>query len=251
MLVKYCKPEHNPLQGCKTIRLGTLQYYREMDPSFSIADEHEGKESYSINVVHGSNNYADGAAFLERCGIISGLGANSAFTRCEVDITFPNSYIWCCKQVDGQWSPGYGQSLDKEYTSSYSIDTPKEFGLTLAKALYSKVELDMFTERAQKYITSQSLKLSDLKLQCAAAPVRYVPKKQGMYGDHFTLHYENELPEFYRPAFVKPEKYKFDTEFRYALVFTCPKTGRGLPVKTDPFDMDVTAISKFFKHTKR
>ena len=41
-IVKFCKKEHNISKGCNTLQLGTFKYYRDMDPSFSIADEKEG-----------------------------------------------------------------------------------------------------------------------------------------------------------------------------------------------------------------
>ena len=42
ILVKYCEEEFNIEKGCNTLQLGTFQYYREKDPSFSIADPEEG-----------------------------------------------------------------------------------------------------------------------------------------------------------------------------------------------------------------
>ncbi len=40
-LIKYCRKEHNIFAECNTIRLGTLDYYREMDPAFTISDPNE------------------------------------------------------------------------------------------------------------------------------------------------------------------------------------------------------------------
>ena len=46
--VKFFRPEHNTLNRSHTIRFGTLDYYRELDPTFSIADAEEGRESTDI-----------------------------------------------------------------------------------------------------------------------------------------------------------------------------------------------------------
>lgn len=42
MIAKYCKKEHNILNGCQTIKLGTLREYRKNYPGFTIQDEEEG-----------------------------------------------------------------------------------------------------------------------------------------------------------------------------------------------------------------
>ena len=54
-LIKYCKKEHNLLDGCNTIQLGTLDYYRnnfkgEQD---LINDRNEGV----ANFLDGQSNY--------------------------------------------------------------------------------------------------------------------------------------------------------------------------------------------------
>ncbi len=42
ILIKYCEEKYNIYSGCDTVQLGTLDYYREMDPSFIISDPKEG-----------------------------------------------------------------------------------------------------------------------------------------------------------------------------------------------------------------
>ncbi|MCK4824660.1 hypothetical protein KA005_53405, partial [bacterium] len=41
ILIKYCKEKYNIYSGCDTVQLGTLDYYREMNPSFIISDTEE------------------------------------------------------------------------------------------------------------------------------------------------------------------------------------------------------------------
>ncbi len=76
-LIKYCKSEHNIRDNCNTIQLGTFDYYREMNPDFSIADPKEGFIHYKVpedinitaeqyNAIHGGSVAIIGAGIMEQ-----------------------------------------------------------------------------------------------------------------------------------------------------------------------------------------
>lgn len=45
-IIKYCESQYNVANTSNTLQLGTFDYYREKDPSFSIADAKEGYIHY-------------------------------------------------------------------------------------------------------------------------------------------------------------------------------------------------------------
>ena len=48
-LYKHCIKQHNILEGCNTIRLGTLDYYRkEFEKGVFWGDKNEGKRTHKI-----------------------------------------------------------------------------------------------------------------------------------------------------------------------------------------------------------
>ena len=114
-LLKFCKPEHNILNKCHEIRFGTLQDYREMNPSFSIADQDEGREYTDIISADPTNTTSEALKKIPPAW----RGATISYSL--VETTFPNCYIWCCSMSDKPVSPEMGLIFHKEYTSYYEI----------------------------------------------------------------------------------------------------------------------------------
>lgn len=121
-LVKFCKPEHNLSGICNTIRLGTLTYYRMLDPAFLISDQDEGKDSTFIHSVDTST------ASLDAASVISPFfsGPNVNISGIVLKTYFPNCFIWSCSRCNSP-SIEEGAKFDQDYTSWYHIPDPCKF----------------------------------------------------------------------------------------------------------------------------
>lgn len=238
MLVKFCKPKHNLYEGCETIRLGTLLDFRKMDPYFAIADPDEGVESYAVDYHAGRGENLECREFLESSGFkiesphvsVQGITIKRATYNC---------YIWCCRYTEKKVSPEDGLAFDKSYTSHFLINNAEAFCESLGGNLYQQIDIAMFTEASQKHLKEHSLQLHELQLQCFHHRVQYVDEKQGTFHWNYTKHYVDNLPSYLRPVFTKTNKYRPDSEYRFAFIFICPKTKLVLSVNQAPFDVKI------------
>ena len=238
MLFKFCKPEHNPLNGASTLRLGTLEYYRDMDPAFAIADPLEGVDTYRVNYIQDAPNSHETRQFLESNGMVfegqRGILKDVTFVQ-----RYPNCYIWCCRRLTAQPNSTDGVGLSPEYTSWYQIPHIGNFCNYLTDRIRDELTVNVFSPEAQQYIFDHSLELGDVEIIRMGGPVLYVEKKQGMYDVDGVRHYAS-LPAELRPIFVKTGKYRDDIEYRFVFAFACPKTGTLLAVKPEPWDVMAT-----------
>lgn len=246
-IVKFCKDEHNLAKGCNTLQLGTFQYYRDLDPSFSIADEKEGyihylgpKDKITIgaeelnSITGGVMTVSDatkshqkvpfknpGAAQIEMTGHSfefreDGTMVATLDGKLEVKLHYPNCYIFCASILDDDQKPD-PKKISKDYDSCYEI---------------SQKGLNTFIQTITRSLTEQ-LSLSDVKIEgalaespllgfrqqfqiiCRHRPVTYVPEKEIRLNtpEDFT---RNRFYEIYVDSmFKKHESYSNDREYRF------------------------------------
>lgn len=132
-IIKFCKKEHNIVSGCPTLQLGTFDYYRNLDPKFSIADVEEGSIKYEcladddlrINSRQ-FNAITGGAAKLTDSDSpnpppsvssvnikMNGselIGQPDGTTlikpgQIETEVFYPNCYIFCCSIIEDDVTP--------------------------------------------------------------------------------------------------------------------------------------------------
>ncbi|WP_331352556.1 hypothetical protein [Cellvibrio sp. UBA7671] len=236
MLVKFCEHKYNPLGACKTIRLGTIEYYRTLNPSFTIADPHEGVDSYDVDYFSEVPN-EECKKFLANGYFNLGDAKRVTMVGVKIKRTHPNCYIWCCKKIEGQLKKGDGRSIDVKYSSHYIIKSPEEFANHAKKMLHQNLSIDSFDESSQHYISGNSLSITDLELHCYYDEIRYVPQKMGAFFGEHSFHYNQDIPDFIRHVFTKPEKHKHESEFRFLFSIFCPINKRLLTVKKDPINL--------------
>lgn len=183
-LIKYCKKEFNPFNGCKNLQLGTAQYYREMDPSFSIADSQEGMIS-----MHDDKNHI----VME-----NNLG--------------PNCYIFCIstKELSDETAK---EQFHTDYDSKYYMNDPDFLATVLGHSLQSQLCLDDFSEGSQQILKQPGFKL---RIRHYFGLVRY-------YGGSFSRDLSDGsfiIPEdvYVKSHFTKREKYSSDAELRILFV---------------------------------
>ena len=245
-LVKFCKPEYNILNGCHTIRFGTLEYYRDLDPSFAIADENEGKETTGVG------SFLTDTASREAVDAVQAvfpfpLGEGVSLQNCELRMTFPNCFIWCCSRAVKPISIEQGTQFDLEYTSFYEINDVGRFCRRLGELLINSLSSSEFANKAKNFL--QGLPASEQKVNpnIVHHDVIYVEEKRSVIDEGQIHSYteNNLLPinPLFRPLFVKPKKYEKDHEYRFVCVFSHERYGI-LEARKDPVDRRIDPVSR-------
>ena len=157
ILVKYCEEGFNITKRCNTLQLGTFQYYREKDPSFSIADPEEGYVQISadhkslievpyaqwnrlfgqiMSIDENSNVKMGGGTGQQLPGNIKFNASDGQFVfdgdrkvlkfNADLDFKFfyPNSYIFCLSQEPNKESID-PKRIDNSYDSYYLLSEQK------------------------------------------------------------------------------------------------------------------------------
>jgi hypothetical protein len=240
-LVKYCRPEHSPLNGCTTIRLGTLQYYRELDPDFQgIADMSEGLDTIEVN------NLKMETATRDARSAVGGILPDMPYIHVSdmrLYQTFPNSYVFCCSILSKGNQRDRGAEFDPGYTSCYEIKDVPEFARRLAQMLNSTVRIDHFSDAAREQLKQLSIQEWGVTVGWYLGPVRYVPHKVSQIENGVLRSYVEEIPIKLRSVFVKPQKYENDQEFRMIFLMQHPRLGI-LDVRKDPVDLSILPIGE-------
>lgn len=238
-LVKFCKPEHNLLDRCHNIRFGTLEYYREMDPSFTISDPDEGCEKVVVKSIETDKASTEAYTTIPpdlRAPYIAIKGIN-------FDLTFPNCYIFCCSKVKIPIDKDFGKNFDPAYSSSYSITNPHIFAGLLANLLQTYIKRGNFADAAKVSLEQLSIgEMMGISIAYYFREVIYVDEKISTIEEGQLSPYIKEIPQQLRPIFVKLTKFSSDKEFRF--VFTIQHKSFGiLPVSKEPVDLPILPIA--------
>lgn len=239
-LVKFCKPEHNILDRCHTIRFGTLEYYRDMDPFFAIADKEEGQEAIGMVDIDTSNASREVLETIHP----TIQGNNIHLMDCTLISTYPNCYIWCCSRVTEPISAIQGERFDSDYTSFYGITDRHRFNECLMGLLMNSLTMNSFADAVKKILISDLTvrEMKDIFIEYFHGEVVYVNKKESIIFRNQVTPYATGIPEKFRPLFVKSEKYKEDREYRFAFLFQHKRYGQ-LAVQKDPVDVPILPIA--------
>jgi hypothetical protein len=239
--IKYCEKQYNIQQGCPTIQVGTLAYYRKMDPAFSIADSTEQSEKTiieSFNTTNAPKNVIDHLSTLHIEG-----GNNNIFENCTQEIFFPNSLIYCLSTNTGGDHLENAKRLDPKYDSFYKISNINAFAAQLTYLIFENFKMDWFDEGIQIH----SLTISDLqkvRLVSIHKPVLYVDSKTATIKNN-QLTSSSPLESIYhRIVFTKGKEYINNREYRLLFAFFHPDIGV-LPVKTSPIILSLSSLARW------
>lgn len=238
-LVKFCRPEHNLSDGCRTIRIGTLDFYRELDPKFMIADPTEGLESTVVRSLSMETATRDAADAIKRVVRLPYVEVhNIAFRN-----TFPNSYVWCCSRLPDGAFPITGSRFDSMYESSYEVTDDRHFADHLAALILKHVRRRNFSETVQSKIDDLPVfGLRDINLFWKYREVLYVDQKTSVVEEGRLHPHVADIEAAFRPVFVKPNKFIDDREYRFLFWFEHPQLGI-LPVAKQPLDVPILPIA--------
>ncbi len=248
ILIKYCKKEDNIFQGCDTIRLGTLNYYRDMDSSFTIADPGEA----TFQLTSAGNPLVLSVDQMERLtgGRWTAAGdPNRQFMRAEEgakiikSVEFPNCYIFCTCRFHGQYNKKeFAQKFNSDYDSSYMITNVPLFRAGLGQVLLTQFMLEDLAENDAKKVTDLPLvAIKDVGLEIYSAPVVYVESREQLFSQENFEESLKNIPNKYQVLFMKEKRDEYQREFRFAFVFSHPLLGI-LSVKKDPKTLNLNLL---------
>ena len=242
-LVKFCEEKHNLAKACRTVRLGTLSYFRNLESKDGRADEKEGIEQLSVNfLLGGTEDPATSQEFSRAFGGSPGKG--NAYVECTGGVEYPNSYIWCCSMVYPQGERGLniGTGLSPDYKSEYPVGDPSRFSGWLSYLVKTNLTTSCLSDKSQKAIASLRFNMTS-NLQCLVVhgPVVYVDRKTTHIDESIARSYAPNLPVELRPAFTKPLSYKHECEYRF-LIAVVHQTLGILSVSDQPVSVPITPV---------
>ncbi len=186
-----------------------------------------------------------GKATPEAAAAISpfGFGPYNEFTNCRFEITFPNSYVWCCSLIDALSSFADGKRFDEEYTSFYVIPNAQKFAEYMLSLLMTNISFTNFSDSTREQCRELTIsELGQISLNVIHRPVLYVDTKVAKIDEGYYKAYAPDLPPALRPIFVKPMKYAEDREYRFVFIFQHQTHGI-LAVQPNPVDLPVIPIT--------
>ena len=251
-LIKYCKSEHNIQGSCNTIQLGTFDYYREMNPKFSIADAKEGFIHYKVSedidvTAEQYNAFLGSAVAIKGPGIMEqqkhpggskirmqggGVVFDGEKTKAtvgagsEVELYYPNSYMFC-SSIYSNGDEKEPKIVSEEYDSYYQIDrnSINSFATSIATLLEQQLKLGDFKIENQLKSESVNHLRSGFKVTWIARPVEYIQEKE-IYlksKEDFDLNKYYEI--YFDSMFKKGIDYASDMEFRILFFVQSPTLG--------------------------
>lgn len=248
-LIKYCKKEHNIFAGCNTIKLGTLDYYREIDPTFTIADVNEA----SLEITNEGNPLTLSKKQTERLTNGRWLNAKGGVEKggnIIKKVKFPNCYIFCTSMPHKDLNKkSFAQSFHSDYDSSYLITNIPLFANCLATLLQNHFKLEDLIENDLKKLEDMPInEFRNISLSLMMKPVSYIDSRKIVL-EQKSINHSLEVYDSRRDKilFLKEKKDAFQKEFRFAFVYSHPLIGR-LSVRKSPKILKLNIMDNTGKH---
>lgn len=237
-VVKYCRKEHNILLGCTTIKLCSLNHYRDLDPNFSIADKNEGNETTIVA------NYDSQQAPSDAKALLNFGDGHIKMENCVVERHFPNSLVFCTSCDPGQNYMREAKKIDPDYNSYYLINDIYAFSSQLAHIIIENFEVAWFDETFRPQL--DKFTVSDYKqimLEFICKPISYVGRKKEIVLNNQLTQRPDVQSQLDRIVFTKESSYADNREYRSLFIFTHPRHGI-IPVRKDPIILPISPLAK-------
>lgn len=215
-IYKFCKEEYNISKNCSTIQLGTLQYYRELDPNFSITDALEGIYNAQTNgqpVIFENNE-------MSQTGIVKGNDLIGTIEIAEnFNIISPNVYLFSAtlNPENEFW---------KEYNSHYTIHNVESFCQLIVNLLSNN-----FSTNDLEDTNLSLIEMNNLRFACTYNKVEYI-KKPIEFTNQNKIEIVTKINDPIQNIFIKSSNYSEENEFRIIFFLTDGK--KIYSVKKDP-----------------
>ena len=271
---KYCKQEHDISAGCNTLRLGTFEYYRELDPSFSIADPEEGYlhvstaigSEFTLRPEQWNQLFGEGMRVSNTGGIPTSafparrfpgdisfqakdgtfqFNDDGTFTfSSDIDFKFyfPNSYMFCMS-IEDEKNVRSPTEIDTAYNSQYYIPENKlpTFISHVRRLLSQAVRLEHLRDLDSLLSTPLADLLAQTEFQPMMGPVKYVPEKEITLKSVDDIDRNRLTITYFQSLFQKEEQYSRNREVRMIFALKHSKLGF-LSVKSDPILLDLNPL---------
>lgn len=233
MLYKFCKKEFNIALGCNTLRLGTLQEYREMDTSFCIADQWEGISQAGTDgkfVDFTEKELSSAGVSLPAMSLDPGV---SVSLKGNLIMKIPNVYIFSVSLKE------QNDSL-KEYDSRYTIHNPHAFATELVRLFISQLAFKDFDFGFEfgNYLVSE---MNQINIQCFHQPVKY-KEKPFIYNEENKIEILKIINNPVESYFTKSVEKNEDNEYRFVILPTINQ--QIISVKRDAKILNIKAFDK-------
>ena len=230
-IYKYCKAEHNVATGCRTIQLGTLDYYANLDPKSPSADRSEGnREKRGSAGVYSGEHISP--LTPQSAKLKAGSGNNITVTD-SIDIRAKetNGYIFS-SSIDPANSASF-----PDYNSCFSIDDPELAALAIADLLSLQLSVGDLTE-------GYSSVSEFFIIQHEHRKVNYLDEDAFHFTDRTVVKaIENDRNDI---AFTKPKKRgdkSYEREREYRLCFwVFDSKGKQQSVKKEPKLLTIPSV---------
>ncbi|HAS1199271.1 TPA: hypothetical protein I3816_004014 [Enterobacter cloacae] len=220
--VKSCERKFN-VKYCKTLFVGTLNYYRSTEDE-SIKDEHEGKFSQYINItdidlpcdymnllvnVANSSNYVNSGSMVSRPSKYGPEYVNLSIGGFTNIIEIKNKFIFCLSLKN---DPSLKiEHFDKHDDYWYfSVESLSDFCKDVATNLIKKIK----EESVHRKIFEEDYSTKKLKIECIGFQVLYRDRVINLTNKDFQENPLLAIRLMQSIVFIKPEKYKPEQEFR-------------------------------------
>ncbi len=227
-LIKYCNSKFHP-RNCKTIQVGTLDYYRNhennfiSDPSEAILEnikfKNTSNQEIKFTVDESSWLFNGNGVIIAGSGNRIGMriSPGSEFTIYD-KIKVPNSYIFSCSQVE---EPCEKQMRDLGYDSWYEIKYPKVFFGILTQEILNNIKINIRNNIQINYKTMSGLinygQMNNIEFNSEIDLI------------NFLLYRKNEVSQL-----NKDVKYWKNTEFRYSILLNYINSILPVAVESEP-----------------
>jgi len=270
-IIKFCKEEHNIRNGCHTLQLGTFDYYRTLDPEFSIADAEEGFIKYEcknddallinsrqLNAITGGGVTLtdkdspipppslssvilkmDGSEFIIQADGTTKIKPG----KVEAEVHYPNCYIFCCSINENGKAPN-PKTISDEYNSYYKISSTKlqDFTNTICRLIAQNLLIGDLKLEGKRTLESHISTLGyPPNVSFRHGPVEYVKDKTIHLSTPEDFDENNWMKIFFQSMFKKDKKYQDDKEYRFVFLIEHP-VHRFLPVVTRPKILELNPI---------
>lgn len=264
-LVKFIERKFNPARGCRTLRLGSIDRYREFDANTGTGDPDEAQHGFRFGrgfVIDCSKD-----SFFESPLHTTGFvkvdpsmrgSQNPAFIHGDHPL-WPSAFVWprenffiyCLTALEDNEEPTWemAQAIRPGADSAFEIRDIKEFVREMNLLMEPCIKPNLFEPEAIRRFYAVGGRPEEIKRTFANGRVSYVD-------DLFpTINSEDEFKQFsatwganmFRCAFRKLKKFKPQREYRIAYMFDHPFIGRMPAAKRwldIPLHIDMKSIVK-------
>lgn len=249
-LVKYCRAQHNPTAQGTHIQIGTLDYYREYDPSFLISDSHEAE--HAIRIAVGGPVQFDANISERLFGTAMKITSQVTVApgdRLEATWSMVNAFVFSCCLLSDSVEPTLetARSVSPEYDSFYIIDDDRGFAQLVAERLIKESRSQLLSEKATKRLLETPIGSEfRLSIKTMGAPVEYVSNKEFVYSVETLAEAPHYSELLMRSIFMKHEQYRDQHEFRFVWIVESSYHGP-LAVRKQPYLVPLNPFDAVFR----